>query len=695
MRASLQHRSTAAVVLSVPLLAVLILAAAGVVESLDTGARSARVAELARFSGTLTTLADRLQRERAVAGPAAGGEARLAARRAVDGAAAAYRDAAVRFDGEGDRRIDAGLARLAELQALRASVDGAAGAGDPPEGSGEPQGGAPVKQEATATLFRRYTEVIGGLLVVNGETGRHEAGQDGGLLRPVLAGVAFSRAKELADRERDVAARAAALGRLDPAERIRLATLGGRQDALLDQFGTLAGPGQRQRWERALPAAEAQEAGRLRGLALQSASGSRPGLDLAAWSDTTATRVERMREVEPGLHDEVARLAGLAGRAADRRALAQGAVLLLAGCFATALLLLVPGRAAGRREPAAEQPDDGFGRLEAALGGAAAGPPAVRAADPGPRPPVPEPVAALGLVDLARRGQELADQQLELLGQGGPDHADPRLPGRLLRVDRLAGRARRNAHNLIVLAGGEPSRRWDGPAALAEVLAVAVRDNRDAPRVDVLVADDPVVPAAAADDLANLLGELIDNATAFSAPETRVRISGQEIGTGYVVEIEDRGLGMTDDELDEVNRHLAGRPSDAGGPEQRLGTWVAGRLAGRHGVKVRLRRSAYGGVTALVVLPESLATARAASPGAARQGSGTTRPLPKRAPHASLAPDLAAGEPGRPGRPEPPPIGRSPEQVRSMLSSYRSGLERGRAAVARDLPEDPEAPPPA
>jgi hypothetical protein len=346
---------------------------------------------------------------------------------------------------------------------------------------------------------------------------------------------------------------------------------------------------------------------------------------------------------------------------------------------------------------------------------------------PVPRPPAPEPETVRGLVDLARRGQELADQQLELLGQAERDHADPRLPGRLLRLDRLAGRARRNAYNLIVLAGGEPSRRWDGPAPLAELIAVAVRGNRDAPRVDVLVADDLMVPAVAAEDLANLLGELIDNATAFSAPETRVRISGQKVGSGYVIEVEDRGLGMTDEELEAVNRHLAGRSVGIDDLEQRLGTWVAGRLAERHDIKVQLRRSAYGGVTALVFLPEPLTTAQPATPPVDRRGAAARRDapgdragdregeelaglplrpnlthvpgggeqiLPRREPHASLAPDLAAGDRGRPGSPESRPTARSPEAVRSMLSRYRSGLERGRAEAARDLPDDPEAEPP-
>ena len=253
--------------------------------------------------------------------------------------------------------------------------------------------------------------------------------------------------------------------------------------------------------------------------------------------------------------------------------------------------------------------------------------------------------------------------------------------------------------------------------------AVAVQDNPDAPRVDLEVADSLLVPGAASDDLANLLAELVDNATAFSAPETRVRVGGQEVGSGYVLEVEDQGLGMTDGELEAVNRRLAGDPAAGGDPEQGLGAWVAGRLAERHGIRVQLRRSPYGGVTALVFLPERLVVA-SEEPGPDANGDPATPPteappasdqpqdaalvarmptrryvpqvpgngqqLPKRAPHASLAPDLAAADqPGQPGDPGNRPA-RSPEQVRSMLTRYRSGLERGRAAAARDLPDDPD-----
>ena len=713
--AQTRRRPAGAAVLAIPLLAVLVLAGVGTAAGLRDGFRAERVRGLAPFNEALTTLVQQLQRERSlsVAGDTGDDAALGVARRAVDGAAAAYRDAAVRVDiSDRDRRLhqrlDAGLTELAGLGALRASVDGPAATADP--------------EVARAGVFRRYTAIVGGLLAVGAEIGLQEAGQDAGLQRAVGAAGVFSRALELADREREAAAQAAAGVTLDRAERARLAALGGRQDALLDQFGTLASPGQLQAYGRWFPAAEAERAGRLRRAALE----GDPGADLTGWSQAATTRVEQMRKVERRLTAEVTRLAVLAERTADRRALAYGGVFLLSACAMVVLLVLAPGRARraptrdtrGTREPHAPFP----------------GPPNREGSPAAPAPALavhnslhgePEAEPGPGLADLARRSQDLADQQLELLDQAGRDQGDPRLPGRLLQLDRLAVRARRNAHNLIVLAGGEPSRRWDGPAPLAEVAAAAVLDNPDAPRVGVQVPDELLVPGPAADDLANLLAELVDNATAFSAPETRVAVRGQKVGSGYVLEVEDQGLGMTDGELEAVNRRLAGDPpAAADDPGQRLGTWVAGRLARRHGVRVQLRRSSSGGVTALVFFPERLIITpepagppgleppapprpgkQAPDPAAVAslpplrryvtQDRDGDQPLPRRSPHASLAPDLAAGDPAQPGEPGTARAGgRSPEQVRNMLTRYRSGLERGRAAAARDdLPDDPDGEP--
>jgi signal transduction histidine kinase len=405
-----------------------------------------------------------------------------------------------------------------------------------------------------------------------------------------------------------------------------------------------------------------------------------------------------MRAVEVGLTGEVRRVARQVESAADRRAALYGAALLLA-LLAGLVLWLLAGAARRRqgRRPAESE--------------VAAAPQGDPPAPPERAGPEPRPVPAL--LDLARRNQALVDEQRALLVEATRNRADPKLPGKLLQLDRLVGHARRNAYSLIVLAGGEPSRRWERPTPLTEVARAAVRDNRDAARVDVQLAEDRLLAGAAADDLAGLLAELVDNATAFSEPETRVRVSGQAAGSGYVLEVEDRGLGMTDEELQEVNGRLAGRQVADVDLRRRFGTWVIGRLAERHGIKVRLRRSARGGVTALVFLPERLLVGRGAARGEAgdvvpqpvepgadqptmtrlparrylAQAPDASAPdaavpaLPKRAPSTSLAPDLAAAQAQHQlgGRPEERQGTRSPDEVRTMLTRYRSGVERGRA----------------
>jgi Nitrate and nitrite sensing/Histidine kinase-, DNA gyrase B-, and HSP90-like ATPase len=706
--------------LLVPLLAVAVLAGTGVAANLDAGARAVRVRGLTSFKGTLTALVHELQRERWLSERGARPDARRlrAARAAVDRAAVAYRYAAVRLD-ISDRdwrlqqRLDEGLAALAALERRRAAVDGRPA----------PAGGAAPG----------YTETIGDLLAVNSEIGMREAGDDAGLLRTVAAFGAFSRAKELVDRERLVAAQASSRGRLDDRARMRLASMSGRQDALLELFNSLAGPGQRALAARLLAPA-ARRVDKLRRAPLDGRA--LDARDLAAWSAAATATVGAMRTVEVGLVDEVRGLATRVESAANRRAALYGAALLLALLLGPVLWLLMGAgsRHDRRRRAAAGEPAGPAPAPSAGLELRDQGAPAVPEPERPPERGVQEPRPLPALLDLARRNQALVDEQRTLLVEATRNRTDPRLPGKLLQLDRLVGHARRNAYNLIVLAGGEPSRRWERPTPLTEVARAAVRDNRDAARVDVQLADDRLVAGAAADDLAGLLAELVDNATAFSEPETRVRVSGQATGSGYVLEVEDRGLGMTDEELQEVNARLAGRQVADGDLRQRFGTWVIGLLADRHDVKVRLRRSALGGVTALAFLPERLLVGPAAPRGeraaateappteaAAPQqdGAGTDQPamtrlptrrylthvpgakepdpavqsLPKRSPSANLAPDLAAAQPRRQlaGPAGEGQAGRSPDEVRNMLTRYRSGVERGRAD-ARDLP-DPGDPP--
>ncbi|HEV8650071.1 MAG TPA: ATP-binding protein [Actinomycetes bacterium] len=130
--------------------------------------------------------------------------------------------------------------------------------------------------------------------------------------------------------------------------------------------------------------------------------------------------------------------------------------------------------------------------------------------------------------------------------------------------------------------------------------------SEDYSRVELVLAEDLLVAGHAANDLAHLLAELIENAVSFSPPRTRVQISGQQAHSGHVIQIEDAGLGISEEELTQANQRLADPPDIDFALSQRLGQYVVGRLAQRHGIKVQLRHSWYGGVTALVLVPQTL-----------------------------------------------------------------------------------------
>ena len=154
---------------------------------------------------------------------------------------------------------------------------------------------------------------------------------------------------------------------------------------------------------------------------------------------------------------------------------------------------------------------------------------------------------------------------------------------------------RRNAEDLIVLSEAEPARRWSQPVPLVDVVRAALAEVEDYNRVELLPIDDIGVAGQAVSDVVHLLAELIENATSFSPPGTKVQVAGQQVSNGYVLEIEDRGLGMSDDELVEANERLANPPMVDFALSRMLGLYVVARLAQRYNIKVQLRHSWYGG----------------------------------------------------------------------------------------------------
>jgi PAS domain S-box-containing protein len=210
------------------------------------------------------------------------------------------------------------------------------------------------------------------------------------------------------------------------------------------------------------------------------------------------------------------------------------------------------------------------------------------------------------LHNLARRSQGLVDRQLELIDELERNEVDPDRLDELFRMDHLATRMRRNVENLIVLSGVDQRRRWSESVPLRDVVEAAVAEVEDYSRVQIAGIHDLTLAGQAASDVAHLLAELVENATSFSSPSTRVEVSGGPTGNGYVLEIEDHGIGMSDAELAEANRRLAEPLAADVAVSRMMGFHVVGRLAARHGIRVQLRHCWFGGVTALVLLPAVL-----------------------------------------------------------------------------------------
>jgi signal transduction histidine kinase len=206
-------------------------------------------------------------------------------------------------------------------------------------------------------------------------------------------------------------------------------------------------------------------------------------------------------------------------------------------------------------------------------------------------------------VSLSLRNQSLLHRQLGMLDTMERATADPAVLSDLFRLDHLTTRMRRHAEGLLILAGATPGRGWRDPVPVADVLQAAVAEVEDYVRVDVMIDSADAVAGTAVNDVIHLMAELIENATTFSPPNTRVTVTGSVVGRGFAVEIEDRGLGLAPDAMAAINERLASPPEFDLADSDQLGLFVAGRLAARHGIRVALRASHYGGITAIVVLP--------------------------------------------------------------------------------------------
>ncbi|MFC5721195.1 nitrate- and nitrite sensing domain-containing protein [Streptomyces gamaensis] len=210
--------------------------------------------------------------------------------------------------------------------------------------------------------------------------------------------------------------------------------------------------------------------------------------------------------------------------------------------------------------------------------------------------------------NLSRRSQGLIQRQLSLISELESREADPDQLSSLFKLDHLATRMRRNGENLLVLAGEEPGRRWTRPVPLVDVLRAAASEVEQYERIELSGVPPTEVAGRVVNDLVHLLAELLENATSFSSPQTKVKVTGHALPDGRVlVEIHDTGIGLSPDDLASINDRLASPPTVDVSVSRRMGLFVVGRLSLRHGIRVQLRPSDSGGTTALVMLPVDVA----------------------------------------------------------------------------------------
>ena len=276
-------------------------------------------------------------------------------------------------------------------------------------------------------------------------------------------------------------------------------------------------------------------------------------------------------------------------------------------------------------------------------------------------------------INLSRRSQSLIERQLSLIDSLEQSEQDPGRLSSLFRLDHLATRMRRNSENLLVLAGHEVTRRWSQPVPLVDVLRAAISEIEQYERVVLNVQPGIVVVGQAVNDAVHLVAEIVENATTFSPEDTQVYVSGQPLSSGGVLlDITDNGVGISDQEMSHANWRLDNPPVVDVAVSRRMGLFVVGRLAARHGVRVRLRHAQAGGLTALIWLPDTVAAPEVAPPlgrlrrfeaddyGPAASLSAPTAAAtahgPAAASQATAAARIPRFSPSAPGAPTAPPF---------------------------------------
>jgi Nitrate and nitrite sensing/Histidine kinase-, DNA gyrase B-, and HSP90-like ATPase len=646
---SIRQKLVAMLVLPTLVMTVLATVVAG--GAVGDAGRADRLGQAAHFTVALTDLAHELQRERDLTAAYVASSRKafhgdmILQRVSVNDTLRAVRGELATLDPDAyGLRLREQLGRIDEqfsqLERLRGEVDDAK-RGDPQE------------------IIDVFTTMVATFVEAEAAIGSET--DDGTFARDLATAVAISRTKEAAAIERSGMLTALAAGKLDAGALERISSLAGGERTWLSQFRASATDAQRRTYERTVTGPDVERFDRLRAQVFAQAQQGGAQVDPQDWLLVANARVDLFRQVESGLVSDVVTASQATVEANRRGARIVMVAVVIAVLLSLSFSLLVARamvKALSKLRDAAtdvatRQLPEAVERLRTAHRPEEA----VTRPEPislGTQDEMDEVAGAFNAVhtvaveiatrqaalrcsvgdlflNLARRNQAMIDRQLELIEDLERGEADPDTLRELFRLQHLATRMRRTAEDLIVLSGARPPRIWSRPVPVLEALRGAVAEIEDYTRVEVLPPHRAAIVGTAASDVVHLVAELIENATAFSPASAPVNVSGSLVTKGYVIEIEDQGVGMTDSQLLEANLRLA-EPSEADLElSERLGLFVVGRLATRHGINVQLRHSWYGGIVALVLLPTELVVQdEAVMPALAAPGANGA--LPARAP---------------------------------------------------------------
>ncbi|RAO02001.1 sensor histidine kinase [Micromonospora saelicesensis] len=485
---------------------------------------------------------------------------------------------------------------------------------------------------SSETILSNYHRAVGALLDLLAEPtpGQNQPALNDAVLRYVQ----LARVKELSSRVRAQLYAAARVGAYGTEDRVILADLRGQQLTALGAFRVAATSEQIRRYDETSVSPSFLVATGLEERSLSSGGASPQVLPSEQWWSASQQRQELLRQLEAGVLDDAVRQAEEASDAQLRTTLlvVGGVVTVL---LAALLISLLIGRSVARsmrmlrsqalRIAQVELPD-ALDRLKTVTGGVPridVAPAVVRSLDEIGE--LAEAFVAVHrsavtvaveqalmrrnvnamFVNLARRSQVLVERQLELLDDLEREESDPDQLENLFKLDHLAARMRRNDESLLVLAGTDSTRRWNRPVGLGAVLLAAAAEIEQYQRVRIESVADVHVVGHAVGELVHLLAELLENATAFSRPDTVVVVTARVEAGGALIEIVDRGLGMSPTALVQANEVLASPPAADVAAVERMGLFVVSHLAARLGVRVRLE-GGEDGLVARLALPAVL-----------------------------------------------------------------------------------------